>query len=80
MHINISRKLNVLVQVASIDEKAMLDYCQSEVSATIAEMPQVEARTVPYFFFLSWQLQTDLQWQAARRPYKLYTPVCDRFR
>ena len=51
MHINISRKLNVLVQVASIDEKAMLDYCQSEVSVTIAEMPQVEARIVPYFFF-----------------------------
>ena len=30
---------------------SLVGYCQSEVSATVAETPQVEACTVPYFFF-----------------------------
>ena len=31
----------------------MLGYCQSTASATVAETAQVEARTAPYFLFVT---------------------------
>ena len=47
MRINISRKLNVLVHLASIGEgQIRLGYCRSAASATVAETAQDEVRTV----------------------------------
>ena len=46
MRINISRKLNVFVNF-------MKGYGQSAVSATVAEVAQVEAHTAAYFLFVT---------------------------
>ena len=46
MHLNISRKLNVLVHF-------MKGYGQSAASGTVAEVAQVEAHTAAYFMFVT---------------------------